>query len=231
MLTGFQDLESVPAMTQSDTARARSNLYALLAAAFRAEPTLGLLREIRKPVFREALAAAGVALGANGHGYEDQRLLDELAQEFTRLFIGPGGHIPPYAGIHLGGDWASLWGPDTVWVKDFIENAGFSYRTDYNDLPDHISVELEFMRELTAREAAALEAFDMGETTRLRGIESAFINEHLLRWIPAFCDRVSSHAEKQFYKGMAGLMKEFIESEQSSLKDCPQLPNADRRKK
>lgn len=203
----------------AEAARSRSNLYGFLAAAFRAEPTAELLREMREPAFQEALAAAGVRLGVNGDGYQERRLVDELAQEFTRLFIGPGGHIPPYAAIHLGGEGASLWGPDTVWVKDFIENAGFDYRTDYSDLPDHLGVELEFMQELTAREAEALDNGDSAEANALRRLQTEFLTRHMARWVPEFCRKVAAAAQLPFYAGAATLTEDFVQSEAAALSD------------
>lgn len=216
--------------TTAQAARNRSNLYGFLAAVFRAEPTPALLRGIRETAFKRALEVAGVELDVDPAGETDDAFLDALAIEFTRLFIGPGVHVPPYAAVHLGDEWASLWGPDTVWVKDFIEAAGFAYRTGYHDLPDHVSVELEFMHELTAKEAAALEASDMTEAARLQAIESTFVNDHLARWIPAFCDRVAGHAERRFYRGLANLTKDFIEAERASLGNGAKQSTTERRK-
>jgi len=199
----------------AEIARQRSNLYGLLAAVYRAEPTSAMLKGIKIPAFQKALKAAGVVLEIGG---AEKNLAEALAVEYTRLFLGPGKHIAPYAAIHLGGDGASLWGPETSWVKGFIEDAGFDYKPDYHDLPDHISVELEFMQEITAGEAAALEREDPGQAEKHQRIEVEFITAHMAKWVPGFCRQVQDQAELPFYKAMARLTEEFILSEAAAMK-------------
>ncbi len=211
------------------TAMERSSLYGFLAAVYRTEPTAELLGWIRDPDFLDLLADTGVDLGTSFADHAENELIELLAVEYTRLFIGPGDHVPPYAAVHLGGEGASLWGRPTVWVKRYIEAAGFEYRPDYHDLPDHISAELEFMREITAREAAALEKRDPAEAGQLRAVGSEFVAGHLSLWIPKFCDLVIDRAELPFYRGMAALTKDFIESERANTVDGRESENLERR--
>lgn len=195
----------------------RSSLYGFLASVYRTEPAEELLREIRKDSFKDALKAVGVDLGKALEGDLDKKLLDDLAVEYTRLFIGPGKHVAPYAAVYLGGEGASLWGPETIWVKKFIEAAGFDYRTDYHDLPDHVAVELEFMQEITANEAEALENEDRVRAEKLKRIEEEFMTTHMVKWVPRFCRRVQDQAEFPFYRAMARLTEDFILSEAATL--------------
>jgi len=198
--------------TDAETTRARSGLYGLLAAAFRAEPTAALLREMAAPAVRGAMAAVGAAPETDADAD-----VEALAVEYARLFIGPGDHVAPYASVHLGGDGASLWGEKTAWVKNFIEDAGFDYRPDYHGLPDHIAVELEFMQAMTAEEAAALEKGDGERAARIRRAETAFVTEHLATWAPAFCRQVIDRAELPFYRALARVTAGFIASEAAEL--------------
>ncbi len=213
------------------TAKKRSNLYGFLATVFRAQPTAALLREIREPAVQKALKAAGVSLDVGLDGRSEEDLLGGLAVEYTRLFMGPGPHVPPYAAVHLGGEGASLWGPETTWFKGFIEDAGFNYRPDYHDLPDHVSVELEFMREITAREARALAEEDEGRAKKLRRIEREFLGKHLALWVLEFCRKVAAEAELPFYREVAVLTKGFVESELADISDHRQRVNRDRRER
>ncbi len=199
--------------TGADTVMARSNLYGLLAALYRGEPTAALLKQISAPEFQDAIGAVGAGLRTDTGAGSEEDGLEALAIEYTRLFIGPGGHIAPYAAIYLGGEGASLWGPETVWVKDFIGDAGFDYRGDYHGLPDHIAVELEFMQEILAREAKALNKADGAGFEALRRIEEEFLTRHLIKWVPEFCRRIEGEAELPFYKGIAVLTRDFLFSE------------------
>jgi TorA maturation chaperone TorD len=47
--------------------------------------------------------------------------------------------------------------------------------------------------------------------------EKKFIEEHLVAWIPAFCDKVMRAAELPFYREMAALTKNFIEFEHREI--------------
>lgn len=197
----------------------RSNLYGFLATVFRSEATPALIRHLRDDAFSTALNDAGVDLGNDFHERTDEDLCADLAVEYTRLFIGPGKHVSPYAAVYLGGEGASLWGPSTIWVQGFITDAGFDYQPDSKGLPDHIAVELEFLQGIAAREAAALESGDENTLAALKKIETAFIQEHLSVWLPKFRDQVVSQAESPFYREMANLAANFIETEKQALSD------------
>jgi TorA maturation chaperone TorD len=199
------------------TATERSNLYGFLAAVYRQEPTPPLLRRVRGAPLRKALAAAGAVLGADILDRPERELIENLAVEYTRLFIGPGSHIPPYASVHMKGEEGSLWGPSTAWAKRFIESTGLEYRPDYHDLPDHISVELEFMQQLAKHEARALERRDEDKLGALRQLQKEFLTGHLAAWAPSFCDKVIAQAELSFFREMAKLTKDFIRSESEIL--------------
>ena len=195
----------------------RSSLYGFLASVYRTELAEELLREIRKDSFKDSLKSVGVDLGKALEGGSDKKLLDDLAVEYTRLFIGPGKHVAPYAAVYLGGEGASLWGAETIWVKKFIEAAGFDYRTDYHDLPDHVAVELEFMQEITANEAEALENEDRERAEKLKQVEEEFMTTHMAKWVPGFCRQVQDRAKLPFYRAMARLTEDFILSEAATL--------------
>ena len=64
---------------------------------------------------------------------DQDQLLEDLAVEYARLFLGPAKHISPHESIHHqrdDGDWGSHWGGSTVEVKKFIESTGLEYKTE-----------------------------------------------------------------------------------------------------
>ncbi len=200
----------------TDMARQRSNVYSLLTVIYREEATTSLLKQIKDPKFLSVLSDQGVQFEDDFLQESDDMLIEDLAVEYTRLFLGPGKHISPHESVHHerdDGDWGKLWGKDTVLVKKFIESTGLEYKSEYHGLPDHISVELEFMHEVTKREAQAWEEKDNNGALYCLKIEKKFIDEHLARWIPLFCDKVIEDAELSFYREMAKLTKSFIELE------------------
>jgi len=204
--------------TAARTARERSGLYGFLAEVFRAEPTPDLLGRIEDPGFAAVLEAAGAHMGEDLARQPEDALLKDLAIEYTRLFLGPGRHVRPYAATYLDGPGldgggASLGGPSAIWARDFMEAAGFALAPGHRNLPDHVSVELEFMARMAVREAEALEAGDAATARRLRKLQREFLENHLGRWLPRFCGHAAEHAELSFYRELARLTGHFLDSE------------------
>jgi TorA maturation chaperone TorD len=199
----------------SAAARHRSDIYGLLATVYGQEITSNLLGQIKTPQFLGALSVLEVEGIDDLVQKPEAELLEDLAVEYTRLFLGPGKHISPHESVHHqreGGQWGKLWGASTVEVKRFIEATGLSYNEEFKGLPDHISVEFEFMQQLTLREEKAWKE-DPGQTQSCRQVEKKFIEEHLICWVPSFCEKVIEETESPFYHAIATLTLSFIELE------------------
>lgn len=203
-------------------ARHRSDIYGLLAVLYRQEPTRDLLKRVRDPQFLEVLSQWGGELENDFLNRPEGELLEEMAVEYTRLFLGPGRHVSPHESVHHereDGKWGQLWGASTVEVKKFIEGTGLRYKTGYRGLPDHISLELELLEVLTRREEEAWEQDDEEGARRCLDVERRFLDEHLLRWVVPFCDKVIAAAKLSFYRSLASFTKRFIEFDrQESLR-------------
>ncbi len=203
-----------------EQAQHRSNIYGLLAAIYRREMTSDLLKQIKDPRFLGVLSNLGIELNNGFFQKPEQELLEDLAVEYARLFLGPGKHISPHESVHHQRDDAQggqLWGQSTVEVKRFIELSGLHYKSEYTGLPDHISVELEFMQQVTLREEQAWAEQDKDTALSCLKNEKKFIEEHLARWVPIFCEKVINEAELLFYREMAALTKSFIEFEKEEI--------------
>jgi len=197
----------------------RSNIYGMLALVYRQEMSSDLLKQVKGTQFLEILTD----LEAEGTEEIDAflqkpeaELLEDLAVEYTRLFLGPGKHISPHESVHHqqdDGQWGKLWGASTAKVKKFVESTGLTYSEDFKGLPDHIAVELEFMQQLTLREEQAWMNADADAAVSCRQTEKKFIEGHLVRWIPDFCKNVMQQAELPFYRALAALTRSFIEFE------------------
>ena len=123
--------EEKKARRMIELSRQRSNVYGLLARMYRSEVTPDFLPRVRDPQFLGVLRGLGASIGEEFFQRPEEEVLEDLAVEYTRLFLGPGRHIPPYESVHHernDGDWGRLWGADTVAVKAFIEAAGLAYQ-------------------------------------------------------------------------------------------------------
>jgi TorA maturation chaperone TorD len=204
----------------AETATSRSAVYGLLAAAFRAEPSAAFLTQLKTPEFAGMADALGLYLGDDFDQTPCDKLAEDLAVEFTRLFIGPGPHISPHESMQMEFEnpkEATLWGPQTVKVKKFIEATGLTYDDSFAGMPDHIGAELEFMRRLATDEAKAWAEPNQELATNILKIEKRFLDEHLSQWVSRFCGKVIEKSELSFYRGFAEVTKEFLDYEAGSL--------------
>ncbi len=200
--------------SMSDTAMARSQVYGLLAALFRAEPSVALLGQLRGPALSGVFSELGFDLRETLQDKPEQELVEDLALEYTRLFLGPGPHISAHESVFVevdGGAMGGLWGAKTVEVKAFIEASGLSYDSEYAGIPDHISVELEFLQKLAEWEAAKWAGNDSANAIHCLAVEKRFLEEHLNQWISKLCDKVIADAELPFYKEIGRLTRDFVE--------------------
>jgi TorA maturation chaperone TorD len=198
----------------------RSTIYGFLAAIYRQEVSSDLLQQIKDPQFLGVLTQLGIELNNGFFKKPDKELLDALAVEYARLFLGPGKHISPHESVHHkkeGAQSGQLWGESTAEVKKIIESSGLEYKTEYTGLPDHISVELEFMQQVILREEQAWQDSDKETALLCQENEQKFVDEHLFRWIPDFCEKVVTEADLPFYREMARLTKTFIEFEKQEM--------------
>lgn len=203
----------------AESARFRSNIYGLLATVFRQEPSEALITELRDPRLSGVISDLGVDLGEVFYSTPESELRETLGLEFTRLFIGPDSHISAHESVfaEMDSGIGGLWGARTVEVKNFIETTGLDYNPEFTGVPDHISVELEFMQRLTEWEADKWNQDDRENAEYCQSIQHMFLEQHLLPWAPQFCDVVIAQAEIPFYRAMSELAKNYLEVEQQSI--------------
>lgn len=119
---------------------------------------------------------------------------DELELEYSRLFYGPGKLLcPPYESIYKEN---KLFGEATLEVINFYGNYDFQLNKEITEIPDHISLELEFMSFLCRNK------FFQGQFY--------FLKEHLMPFIKKFYEVLEERAKINFYKEMARLMVKFV---------------------
>lgn len=199
----------------------RSGLYRFLSRILGEPLSAPMLREIRSKTFMEALSAAGVNLDSEFVVGAEASLLDALAVDFTMLFHGPGRHIAPYESVHTARDGGELNGRAATAVRQAIEISGFDFDPKSRQLPDHISVELEFMAELAREESSAWARGDIAAARDRVVRRSEFVKNHLQEWVPEFCDKVRERAATKFYREIAGLLADLVERERVELDSWP----------
>ena len=189
-----------------------SHLYAFLAQVFREEISVDFLRRLRSPQLRDDLRAAGIELDEDFLSTDEVTLAETLAVEYAGLFLGPGGHVNTHESVQADKD-GYLWGDRTVAVRNFIECAGVGYRKNFKGIPDHISVELEFMAMLARFEAEEWQAGNAERAANCLEYQREFLAMHLGAWCGKFCTQVIERAGMPLYRQMATLLRDLVTTE------------------
>lgn len=212
----------------ADYMEVRHRLYTLMSNVFMAEPSAEFLLELRTPERRQVFSDLGVDFGAEFVELDVEELQEQLAIEYTRLFLGPGQHISAHESVfvEVDGESGELWGARTVALKNFIAGTGLEYDAGFRGIPDHVSVELEFMARLVAWEIQMRENNNRADVHYSLKIQSRFMTEHLMTWVPDLCEEVAKTSNVSFYREMASLCADFLEEDwhlvKSSLLDLEQ---------
>lgn len=203
----------------SERAYQRSDVYGLLSSVFAREPDENFIRNLNSSSLRP-LVAGERKWDKEFWAQSKEKICEDLAVEYTRLFLGPKNHNPPYESLYniKEGEPRQIWGSAAVEVKRIIEGSGLSFKEDYGGIPDHISIELEFMQKLVKKEEGFWEEqkYDSLLSKTIK-IEKKFIDEHLEKWIPEFCQKVIKAAKLDFYRNLAEFTKDFIITEKEEV--------------
>lgn len=132
-------------------------------------------------------------------------LPQQIRIDFLNLFSGPTANLMPYESFYNYplGDKPRLWGKAAEEVQAFYLSTGLVLDEATGFIPDHISAELFFMAYLVEN--------------GILYFQKVFLAEHLVKWIPLFCDELHKYADTIFYKEIADTLKEFISSEAEEI--------------
>lgn len=129
-----------------------------------------------------------------------------LAVDRTRLLGGVirDEAIPaPYETVAMGDEMNAS---RVMAVADAYAEAGFSDRAGQFGPPDALGAELRFMSLLCFREMEARRDGDPASVASWLTRQQSFMDEHVLCWVPAHCDRIALQAGTPFYAAAAKLL-------------------------
>jgi len=193
----------------------RGLVYRFLAALFLREPDgawlagisrQGLLDDFPLPLSEArmmeglALVSRACSLLASGSAEGTDAL---YTSDYERLFVGPGHLLaPPWESVYRTEE-GLLFDWPTLEVRDLYRQLGLA--VEQPEFPDdHVGLELLFLALLSERVADG----DLGA----HDVQRDFLNDHLLQWLPRFCDDVVTNAETDLYRGLALLTAGILES-------------------
>ena len=215
---------------------ARAFAYDILKCAFLQEPSekfIKLLIEgeiIQAFPFADSNAALGKAVDRIVQYLEQPDALpkkkwETLRWDYTRMFIGPGKvPAPPWESIYRDAD--------HLYFSQETQEVRNAYRK-YNLMPkdlghqpdDHLGLELDFLHKLCEMAREKAKSADEPGLAEILNDQKAFLDEHLLKWVPDWTRDVVKSAETDFYKGMAQLLEAYLKLDREMTEELLESPS------
>lgn len=125
---------------------------------------------------------------------------DELANDHASLMVGPFELLaPPYGSVYLEKS-RKIMGDTTMEVGQFYFDCGLEVASDYNDPPDHIAVEMEFIHFLFAEISKSLNENNKEAAENYEVKLREFLNKYYLPFAEDFAKKIKDNAETNVYK-------------------------------
>jgi TorA maturation chaperone TorD len=189
-------------------AEARSKTWCLLSRFYLERPEVEFLQELRAAFCTQA--SADEIPGAAGMDEDTRILCDTLAEdlaalserllpEYTRLFRGIReglGPPPPFESLCRG---EAATGDSALAVQHRYEQAGFGHVAPEAGPQDHLGAELRFLALLCFREAEGWGAGNEEAAQERIAQQRAFLDDHLLAWLPDYAGRIARESREPFY--------------------------------
>jgi TorA maturation chaperone TorD len=195
-------------------ASAKAEFFVCLARAF---------GPMRTPAAREAFArelAGDLSDLAAEAGYDLEALVerfaaraegteDRLLEDYSALYLVPPVPVPLNAGLYLDG---GLLGRATQAMLERYREAGLVPDEDFRDLPDHVTMQLEYVAVMFARAGEG----DPAAATHAR----TFLSQFVLAWLPGFVRALEAAANRvpaaRAYSALAAILEAAAQHETSS---------------
>lgn len=195
----------------------RKKFYHFLHLLF-LEPNIDILFTIRdscNPQELQEIHEGGKILSSFFKKLSKEQISKEQ-EEYQRLFVGPGPlGAPPWESYYRSKE-NLLFEKWTYQIREFYHRFGLKSIKENNEPDDHLLLELEFMVYLSD---LFLEENSNEKLIELITTQITFVENHLLKWIPSFCNRIIENTNSQLYLAAAMLLDDFLEIDLQSLRE------------
>lgn len=201
----------------------RGSTYGFLARIYRVEVDQELLDQMARMGLSIKVDLPEISKGyrmLKGFLKHLTESITDLAVEYARIFLGAGVKYGdgayPYESVYTSPKGLVMQEARDQVLKLYREE-GLDRAEESTELEDHIAFELEFMSYLCQKTTEALKDGDKGGALGYLKKQKDFLEEHLMRWVPAFCDDVQRVARGDFYKAVAKITIGYLRMEQDLL--------------
>ncbi len=135
-------------------------------------------------------------------GLSDEEAVENVMVEYTVLFIGPGvPKAPPCESLYRSPE-RIFFGSTSFEMKAALNAHGLESKRKYRQPEDHIGLELMFLSILSNK----LLGLEISQQVATIKEQAAFIDHHLLSWIPELCQDAKLNGSVGFYGGFIELI-------------------------
>ncbi|RMG38915.1 MAG: dehydrogenase [Gammaproteobacteria bacterium] len=153
---------------------------------------------------REAQALLAELMRRIAEAGADSALIDELAADYADIYLNHSIQASPMESVWLDEDGLVMQEP-MFQVREWYQRYGLAAENWRVRPDDHLVLQLQFLAHLAQNAPASEEAGEhLSEMAR-------FMDEHLLRWIGQFAERVVARCGTPFYAGIAQLTAAYLE--------------------
>ena len=125
-----------------------------------------------------------------------------LRDDFSRLFDKNGLYLtPPLESVYINKSNSPVRNSETA--GDFYRAYGWKSESSHNVPDDHLSTELIFLTRLVEK---YIDIDDEPSCREMKGEIRRFIDQHVLKWIPAWEESIQENARTLCYKGISTLI-------------------------
>lgn len=208
----MNDLYEITDIT--DITEARMHVYNLLRRIYANGPTMEFTNNLGDGMFEylsdvESIREGSRMVSMACREVRNEKDIDGLHVEYASLFLFGKMPAPPYESVYLG-EGGCLMGEPAIAVRGEYQKEGLQVERLYSVPDDHIAIEFEFMSFLCNRTLRALKDQDNNERDKLIKRQKDFMEMHIVKWVPSFCDSVINATKNGFYRGSALLTKGFV---------------------
>jgi len=199
---------------------ARSQVYRWLALGFY-PPGEKLVNAINSKQIMNEITTTTIWLGQDQNRLHGSLVelgvlsvtLENLSKEFTRLFCKSAERISMRESTYRWREVSKVFESATDVARSLRQQYMQFGVVPIQGREDTLSVELEFMAFLCERESDEWEQQSSGTARQLRRQERAFLDDHLARWYPEFCWRITEQAKVSFYGALAQVTDTWLKLE------------------
>ncbi len=147
----------------------------------------------------------------------DQAVLDDLAADYADIYLNHSIQASPMESVWLDEDGLAMQEP-MFQVREWYGRFGMAAENWRRRTDDHLVLQLQFLAQLAERLP------QQGDRGEYLAEMARFLDEHLLRWVGQFAERVAQRCGTPFYAGVVLLTAAWLEAFRDLLAELLEQP-------